>query len=440
MLIKLVFKIFVGLRKTLLRSHFFQINIFCGTTRGPEIVKAIQRLFLGSLTLGPSSSAYETTFAKLLGRGRCFGFATGRMALYAILQTLNIQPGDEVIIPAFTCVVVPNAIIYAGAKPIYCDIETERFSINPRELETKITPRTKAIIAQHTFGIPCLIDDIMKIGAKYDIPVIEDCAHTIGASDKGRPLGAIGYASFFSTDHTKIISTGIGGIAFSRNAECLKKLEDIYNETPFLSSWQIRRQILTFALFFYLTHPRVYWLSKYFLAFLIKSRLAMFITDYLSITKPTHYPFPARLADVHAEIGISQLSSLRPNLDGRKEAVNAFEQITRANDTIFANQDLQCAWLRYPILIENRSAFLKDLEKYFDLGIWFTTVTECRNSNFEAVGYTAGTCPVAEKIVGQIVSLPTHARVWPKDMLLRALRRLSKTSQGTFIYDSSGKN
>ncbi|MBI5077291.1 DegT/DnrJ/EryC1/StrS family aminotransferase [Candidatus Falkowbacteria bacterium] len=425
------------LNEIFIRKRFFQTNIFSGTTSNREIRDALRAVFSKRLTIGPEIDVYERKFAEYLGVRKCFSFSTGRMALYAILKVLNIGPGDEVIIPAFTCVVVPNAIIYAGAKPIYCDIESERFGPEPKDLEAKISPRTRAVIAQHTFGVPCLIDEIIEIGKKYGIPVIEDCAHALGGKEKGRPVGTLGYASFFSTDHTKVISTGIGGLAVSNDAALTQKLEIIYNESKFLSSWQIRRQILTYAIFHCLTHPRVYWLSKSFLSLLVKTKIAMFITDYLKLTKPTAYPFPARLSNVHSQIGISQLDSLTENLADRKRIANEFENITEVNEKLFKNEELDCVWLRYPILVENRDDFIRDLEKYYDFGIWFTTVAGCRSSNFADIGYTVGSCPNAERITKQIVSIPTHSRVKPKHILLNALQRLNKTSRGTYIYERS---
>ncbi|NMB92373.1 MAG: aminotransferase class I/II-fold pyridoxal phosphate-dependent enzyme [Parcubacteria group bacterium] len=93
-------------------------------------------------------------------------FFKGRVALYAILKSLEIKPGDEIILPGFTCVVVPNAILYCGVKPIYVDIDENTFNINPNLIEEKINSKTKAIIVQHTFGIPAQMDKIIEIAKK----------------------------------------------------------------------------------------------------------------------------------------------------------------------------------------------------------------------------------------------------------------------------------
>lgn len=134
------------------------------------------------------------------------------MSLYVILEALGIGSKDEIILPAFTCVVVPNAMIYHGIKPVYVDIEPDTYNIDVSKIKEKITPQTKAIYAQHTFGIPCNMDCIARIAKDHGLIVIEDCAHALGASLNGRKVGSLGHVAYFSTDHSKVISTSTGGM------------------------------------------------------------------------------------------------------------------------------------------------------------------------------------------------------------------------------------
>ena len=129
------------------------------------------------------------------------------MALYAILSSLDIGRGDEVIITGFTCAVVPNAVLRAGAIPVYCDISVDNFGTCSKSLSTLITSRTRVIIAQHTFGIPCDIDRIAKVAKINGIILVEDCALSLGSKLKGRSLGTYGDFAIFSTDHSKPINT-----------------------------------------------------------------------------------------------------------------------------------------------------------------------------------------------------------------------------------------
>jgi len=115
-----------------------------------------------------------------------YTFFKGRVALYAILKAMGISSNDEVIVPGFTCVVVPNAIMYALAKPVYVDIDKKDYNIDVDKIEEKITKNTKVIIAQHTFGIPANMDRIVEICKRYKLYLIEDACHALGSTYKGK--------------------------------------------------------------------------------------------------------------------------------------------------------------------------------------------------------------------------------------------------------------
>ncbi|MEO8086120.1 MAG: aminotransferase class I/II-fold pyridoxal phosphate-dependent enzyme, partial [Bacteroidota bacterium] len=137
------------------------------------------------------SLAFRTSIAAhlLVSPENIFLYWKGRVGLYALLKSMNVGKGDEVIIPAFTCIVVPNAILYLGAKPVYVDIDNRTYNINVDLIEEKITPRTKVIIAQNTFGLPPDIETILKIGQKNNLRVLEDCTHGFGGHTGGLPNG-----------------------------------------------------------------------------------------------------------------------------------------------------------------------------------------------------------------------------------------------------------
>ncbi|HRV96030.1 MAG TPA: DegT/DnrJ/EryC1/StrS family aminotransferase, partial [Anaerolineae bacterium] len=149
--------------------------------------------------------------------GRLFYFWKGRVALYAILKALGVGPGDEIILPAFTCVVVPNAILYLGARPIYADIEPDSYNLSARTVEPLITARTRVILGQNTFGLSADLDPLMALARDYRLTMVEDCAHGLGGSYKGRPNGTVADAAFFSSQWSKPFSTGLGGVAYTAN-------------------------------------------------------------------------------------------------------------------------------------------------------------------------------------------------------------------------------
>ena len=162
------------------------------------------------------------SFNHYLGSNDTFFFASGRMALFSILKSLDIGEGDEVIIPAYTCVVVPNVIIYRSAKPIYVDINLSDFNLNVNQIEKLITKKTKAIYAQHTFGNKCNMKKLRSIANKYGLFLIEDSAHLI---EKNQILKSDADVTFFSTDRSKILNTYLGGFVASNNTAIINQLK-----------------------------------------------------------------------------------------------------------------------------------------------------------------------------------------------------------------------
>lgn len=120
----------------------------------------------------------------------------GRIALYVILEALNIGAGDEVVVPGFTCMTVPLPLLSLGATPVYADIRPQDYNVDPTRLEPMVTPRTRAIVVQHTFGIPAEMDCIVETARRRGLHPIEDCCHTLTSSYKGRRVGTFGEAAF----------------------------------------------------------------------------------------------------------------------------------------------------------------------------------------------------------------------------------------------------
>ena len=167
--------------------------------------------------------------------GDRFYFFKGRVALYAILKSMGITTGDEIILPGFTCVVVANAILYLGARPVYVDIDPSTYNIDAEKIGEKITDKTKAIIAQHTFGIPADMNKITAIAKENSLYVIEDSCHAVGSRYMGREVGTFGDAAFFSSQWSKPLTTGLGGWAVINNGLLLQNMESRMSFLPSLS-------------------------------------------------------------------------------------------------------------------------------------------------------------------------------------------------------------
>ena len=138
---------------------------------------------------GDYSSTYAKAFCTALGGGYVLPTASARMALHALLRHYGLRNGDEVLVTGFTCSVVLNAILRCGAVPRFVDIDRHTLGTSPESVEAAITPRTKALIAQHTFGIPCAIDSLCALATKYHIKLIEDVAIAFGYYSSCSPVG-----------------------------------------------------------------------------------------------------------------------------------------------------------------------------------------------------------------------------------------------------------
>jgi perosamine synthetase len=154
-------------------------------------------------------------------------FAKGRVALYAILRAIGVGEGDEVVVPGFTCVVVPAAICYTGARPVYHDIDPVSLQGSAVAAAAAITGRTRAVIVQHNFGSLAPFGDLRELCATRGIALIEDCAHAMGARLHDAPVGTFGDAAFASLQWSKPTTTGLGGIARARSPELASTIKDM---------------------------------------------------------------------------------------------------------------------------------------------------------------------------------------------------------------------
>jgi len=190
----------------------------------PELEEAVLRVLRsGQYVLGPEVAAFEEEVASYLGVKHAVGLNSGTDALIIGLRALGIGPGDEVITTAFSFFATAEAIVHAGATPIFVDIEEESFNIDPSLIESAITEKTKAILPVHLYGRPAQMDQIMQLAQKYNLKVLEDCAQSFGArfysrdgstSDlDGRMTGSIGNVGAFSFYPTKNLGAyGDGGL------------------------------------------------------------------------------------------------------------------------------------------------------------------------------------------------------------------------------------
>ncbi|GAG56684.1 unnamed protein product [marine sediment metagenome] len=180
-----------------------------------------------SATGGSWNQALEQAFAKKFGVRYAVALNSGTSTLHAALEAAGVGPGDEVISPAITVIMDTTATIHANAVPVYADIDPQTFTIDPKDIEKKITSRTKAIIPVSIYGLPPDMDPIMGIAKKYNLIVIEDNAQCFLSTYKGKLAGTIGHMASYSFENTKHISCGEGGMIITNNekyAEMVRKI------------------------------------------------------------------------------------------------------------------------------------------------------------------------------------------------------------------------
>lgn len=197
-------------------------------------------LVSGWLTHGPKVAAFERAFADRHRVPHALAVTSCTTGLHLALAGLGIGPGDEVIVPAFTWVATANVVLYCGATPVLCDVDPTTFNIDPADVARRLTPRTRAVIAVHLFGL-CADVDALRAVLPEGMPVIEDAACAAGAEYQGVPAGGLGDVAAFSFHPRKSITTGEGGMVTTGDGELAARMEMLRNHGASVSEEQRHR-------------------------------------------------------------------------------------------------------------------------------------------------------------------------------------------------------
>ncbi len=180
---------------------------------GPEELEEVRAVLTsGYLTQGPKVAEFERLIAARVGTRFAFATTSATTALHLCLAALGVGPGDEVLVPDYTFPATANVVVQQGARPVLVDIDPETFTVDPADLEAKVTPRSRAVIPVHPFGLSADMGPILKIARRHGLAVIEDAACALGATYYGTPCGSLGTAGCFSFHPRKAITTGEGGM------------------------------------------------------------------------------------------------------------------------------------------------------------------------------------------------------------------------------------
>jgi dTDP-4-amino-4,6-dideoxygalactose transaminase len=338
-------------------------------------------------------------------------FWKGRVAMYALLRALDIGPGDEVVVPAFTCVAVPNAVLYAGATPVYVDIDERTYTADPAAVAAAVGPRTRAVLAQNTFGLSADLDALTATAQTHGAVVLDDCTHGLGGTYRGRPNGAAAHAAFFSTQWSKPISTGLGGIAITTDPALARAMAD--REGDALAPSAASRALLGAMLFARerIATPRTLRAGRSVYRVVSRAGVVPGSSSGEEL-EGTAMPdgFVTAMSGFQARLAAQRLPTLPGRVRRRRAVAARYSAWLREHGATPAYEPggAEHAFLRYPLRVRERDAFVAEAERRgIDLGDWFHSPLYPIRGDLEAWGYQRGHSPVAERVAAEMVNLPT---------------------------------
>ena len=351
-----------------------------------EVVRTLKSGWLGT---GPRVARFEDEFKAYKGAQHAIAVNSCTAALHLSLIASGVGPGDEVITTPMTFCATVNAIIHSGATPVLADIDPKTMNIDPEQIESKITPRTKAILPVHFAGRPCDMDSICNIADRYGLKIIEDCAHAIESEYKGRKTGTFGDFGCFSFYVTKNIVTGEGGMVLTRSEEDAERVKILALHGMSKDAWR------------------------------------RFGDEGYKHYRVVECGFKYNMMDIQAAIGIHQLERIEAYWKRRKTVWNTYQ-------TAFAGlpvglpaepeQGTRHAFHLYTILVDkdrtgiDRDTFLEAMtRRNIGVGVHYLSIPEHPYYQ-KAYGWRPEDFPQAKDIGRQTVSLPISARLTDSDV------------------------
>ncbi len=326
-------------------------------------------------TTGPTVKEFEAKLAEYVGSKYAVAFSSGTTALHTAMLAHGIGAGDEVIVPSFTFIATANVPLYVGAKPVFADIETRTYGLDPEDVKEKITEKTKAIIPIHYGGSPCKIRELKEIADDHHLLLIEDAAESLGAKIRDKKVGTYGDSAMMSFCQNKIITTGDGGAVVTDSKDVCEKLK------LFRSHGRLE--------------PSNYFSSNE-------------TSDYITLG----YNF--RMPDILAALGASQLSKIDEIIDmRRRNAAYLSEKLSKTKEIIPPPlmEDYFHVYQLYTIKVNSGNGMRDRLSKYLSetgvsTKIYFSPVHLTRFYK-NKLHYNCK-LPVTEDVSYRVLTLPMY--------------------------------
>lgn len=362
---------------------------FRPTIGDEEINEVIDTLKSDWITTGPKTHKFEELFKEYIGSKNAIALNSCTAGLHLSLIVYGIGAGDEIITSPFTFAATANVITHQKAKPVFVDIEKDTYNINSDRIEEAVTDKTKAIIPVHYAGHPCEMDAILKIAKEYDLRVIEDAAHALGAVYKGRKIGTIGDLTSFSFYATKNLTTAEGGMVTTNDDKLAEKIRIMSLHGISKDAWK---------------------------------RYSSEGSWYYEILYPG---YKYNMTDIQAAIGIHQLKKLEQMQKRREEVAKRYNDTFEDMPEIITptvKRYVRHAWHLYPILINtdllriDRAKFI-DALKAENIGTSVHFIPIHLHPYYrDRYGFKRGDFPNAEYVYEREVSLPIYPKMTDKDV------------------------
>lgn len=342
-----------------------------------DIEAVVAALRSGWLTTGPAVAEFESAFAKATGATEAVAVANGTAALHAAAFGAGIGPGDEVITTPMTFVATANCVRYQGGTVVFADVRPDTLTLDPQQVAAAITPRTRAIVTVDYAGQPCDLDELQALAARHGLVLIEDASHALGATYRGRPVGAIAPMTTFSLHPVKHVTTGEGGMITTDDAELAARLRAF----------------------------RTHGISTDFRE---RERAGAWVYDMVALG------FNYRLTDLQCALGLSQLPKLDDWIARRRAIATRYTAALAAVPQIQTPavlDDRAPAWHIYVIRLRlerlrvSRAEVFRALRAE-NIGVNVHYIPVPWHAYYRALGYEKGGWPVAEDAYDRMLTLP----------------------------------
>jgi len=371
-----------------------------------EVVEAWGLLWDKDKALG-SSEALKESLENYFDR-KVSLTENGRLAMYLLLKSFGVRKGDEVLIQAFTCSVVVSAIKALGAKPVYVDID-DGYNMDLQDFEKKISKRSKVVVVQHSFGLPVEMDKLIEIVKGKDIKILEDLAHGLGNSYKGKLLGKWGDGAILSFGRDKVIS-GMWGGAVVGGEEEIKRVEEEQKEWPLRDRAWVKKELFYIIWMWMVIQSYGFFNLGKFLHWL--SKRGRFLSEPISMKeKKAELPLKFQgMRDELAYLVLGQFENMEKIIKKRKETAKYYSK------ELGRSYREECSYLRYTIEVENADEVRrKTALKGVFLGDWYDQVVAPKSINLIDFGYKIGSCPKAEEKSKRVINLATNPNMGRED-------------------------